>query len=355
MLRDVQTIAWTTALPFAQAAAEVLEASDEGLLLVDEGGVVRFASPTATRYLDLPDQVVGLPIAGSRADFRLVRMLTSITPGVGVVQRRWVSNGRQLAVRARRVSEDGPGVVIWVRDETRVRNLEKMRRDFISNVSHELRTPLAAMRLMAETLLSGALDDPPAAHEFVSRIGLEVEQMSQMVEELLELSELEGEERPVPDEPVGVVELLHAIDRLRPLIDDKRINLVFDVDPETPQVRGDVAHLQNVLRNLVHNAVKFTPTEGTITVSARPLDGFVELRCADTGVGIRSDELPRIFERFWKADSSRRRDGEGSGLGLAIARHVVVAHQGTIRVESEPGKGATFVVTLPAWRGESTG
>ena len=103
-----------------------------------------------------------------------------------------------------------------------------------------------------------------------------------------------------------------------------------------------------MLRNLVHNAVKFTPNGGTITIAASAADGGqVELRCTDTGVGIRSDDLARIFERFWKADSSRRRDGEGSGLGLAIVRHVVAAHQGTIRVESELGHGATFVVTLP--------
>ena len=172
--------------------------------------------------------------------------------------------------------------------------------------------------------------------------------MSQMVEELLELSALEGEQRPVPDEPVPVVDLLIAVDRLRPLIEDKDINLVFDVPADIPPIRGDLSHLQHVLRNLVHNAVKFTNKGGTITIAARAVDDQVELRCTDTGVGIRSDDLARIFERFWKADSSRRRDGEGSGLGLAIVRHVVAAHQGTIRVELELGHGATFVVTLPA-------
>jgi signal transduction histidine kinase len=173
-----------------------------------------------------------------------------------------------------------------------------------------------------------------------------------MVTELLELSALEGEQRPVPDEAVPVMDLLIAVDRLRPLIEDKDINLVFDVPSDIPPIRGDVDHLQHVLRNLVHNAVKFTPKGGTITISATAsADGQVALRCSDTGVGIRSEDLARIFERFWKADSSRRRDGEGSGLGLAIARHVVAAHEGTIRVESELGHGATFVVTLPAWAG----
>jgi two-component system phosphate regulon sensor histidine kinase PhoR len=340
----------TEPMRLADVLAGVLEDSDEGLLLVNDAGVISFASPTALRHLDLRSNAIGRTIAECHGDYRLVRLLAAATSSHAVVEGQWSTGERELSVRARRVAESGAEVLLWVRDETRIRHLEKMRRDFISNVSHELRTPLAAMRVMTETLQSGALEDPPAAHEFVHRIGLEVEQMSQMVEELLELSALEGEQRAVPDEGVPVVDLLIAVDRLRPLIEDKKIDLVFDVPADIPPIRGDLSHLQHVLRNLVHNAVKFTPNGGTITIAASAAGrDQVELRCIDTGVGIRSDDLTRIFERFWKADSSRRRDGEGSGLGLAIVRHVVATHQGTIRVESELGHGATFVVTLPAW------
>jgi two-component system phosphate regulon sensor histidine kinase PhoR len=351
ILSDVERSDWAASMPLADVLAEVLEGSDEGLLVVDTDGLIRFASPTALRHLDLRPDSVGTPIAEAHGDYRLVRLLTTAAGTDEVIETHWSTAHRELSARARRIARPAEGVLVWVRDETRVRHLEKMRRDFISNVSHELRTPLAAMRVMTETLLAGALDDGPAAQEFVHRIGLEVEQMSQMVEELLELSALEGEERPVPDEAVPVVDLLIAIDRLRPLIEAKNINLVFDVPADIPSIRGDVTHLQHVLRNLVHNAVKFTPPGGTITIAAAVAGDRVELRCTDTGVGIRSDELARIFERFWKADSSRRRDGEGSGLGLAIARHVVAAHQGTIRVESEVGRGSTFVVVLPRWGG----
>ena len=349
MLGAMDNAEWMGSMPLAEGLAEVLEGSEEGLLVVDPSGVVRFASPTALRHLDLPANAVGRAVAECHGDYRLVRALVTAANTDEVVERRWSTVDRDVSVRARRISRPGQGLLVWVRDETRVRHLEQMRRDFISNVSHELRTPLAAMRVMAETLLAGALEDGAAAAEFVNRIGLEVEQMSQMVEELLELSALEGDQLPMPDEAVPVVDLLIAIDRLRPLIDDKHINLVFDVPDDVAAIRGDVSHLQHVVRNLVHNAVKFTPAGGSITVGAATVGEQVELRCADTGVGIRSDELPRIFERFWKADSSRRRDGEGSGLGLAIARHVVAAHHGTIRVESELGRGTTFVVTLPAW------
>jgi two-component system phosphate regulon sensor histidine kinase PhoR len=349
MLGSVENAEWAASMPLADVLAEVLEGSDEGLLLIDSAGLIRFASPTALRHLDLRANSIGKPVAECHGDYRLVRLLTTAAGTDTVVEAHWSTAEHELSVRARRVPRPGAGVLVWVRDETRVRHLEKMRRDFISNVSHELRTPLAAMRVMTDTLLAGALEDGPAAEEFVNRIGLEVEQMSQMVEELLELSALEGEQRPVPDEAVPVVDLLIAIDRLRPLIDDKQINLVFEVPANIPPIRGDVGHLQHVLRNLVHNAVKFTPAGGTITVSAAVAGDHVELSCADTGVGIRSDDLARIFERFWKAESSRRRDGEGSGLGLAIARHVVAAHQGSIRVESELRRGTTFTITLPAW------
>ena len=348
----MESIDWSAAVALAEGIADVLEGSEEGLVLLDVEGTIRFASPLALRDFDLPGAAVGRRLSAG-ADYRLVRVLTAALAGDELVERRWEINERDLTVRARRIHRPAPGVLVWVRDETRVRHLEKMRRDFISNVSHELRTPLAAMRVMAETLLCGALEDAEAGRDFVNRIALEVEQMSQMVEELLELSALEGDDRAMPQRAVPVADLLVSIDRLRPLIDDKEIELVFDVDAVAPVIRGDVNHLQHVVRNLVHNAVKFTPPRGTITVSAARSGGSVVLRVADTGAGIRSDDLARIFERFWKADSSRRRDGEGSGLGLAIVRHVVAGHGGTITVESELGRGTTFTVTLPAWQGAS--
>ena len=185
---------------------------------------------------------------------------------------------------------------------------------------------------------------------FVHRIALEVGHMAQMVEELLELSTIESGRQTMTLEPVPVDELVRTVDRLLPLAEERRITVTIEVDPATPPLLGDPRRLGQVLRNLVHNAIKFTPPEGLITVSARPLleQTRVELVVRDNGIGIRPEDLPRIFERFWKADSSRQRDGEGSGLGLAIARHVVEAHGGSIRVVSEPRRGATFIVELPA-------
>jgi two-component system phosphate regulon sensor histidine kinase PhoR len=202
---------------------------------------------------------------------------------------------------------------------------------------------------MAETLENGGLDDPVAANDFVRRIALEATHMTQMVEELLELSTIESGLRPLARQRVRVDDLLSAVDRLRPLAEAKGIAIHVSIADHTPDIDGDDQRLGQALRNLVHNAIKFTPSGGRIDVAAAASPGGgVTLHCRDTGVGIAPADLPRIFERFWKADSSRQRDGEGSGLGLAIARHVVEAHGGTIAVVSEPRHGTEFTVTLPA-------
>jgi signal transduction histidine kinase len=209
---------------------------------------------------------------------------------------------------------------------------------------------------MAETLENGGLEDATAAADFVHRIGLEATHMAQMVEELLELSTIESGLRPLAHERVSLGSLLAAVDRLRPLASDKGVALVVTIAEGSPEIAGDAGRLGQVMRNLVHNAIKFTPAGGRIDVEASPGEpGRVVLECRDTGVGIAPDDLPRIFERFWKADSSRQRDGEGSGLGLAIVRHVVEAHGGSVSVVSEPRRGSTFTVDLPAAPAEPTG
>jgi two-component system phosphate regulon sensor histidine kinase PhoR len=240
-------------------------------------------------------------------------------------------------------------MLLLIRDETRMHRLERIRRDFVSNVSHELRTPVTAVRLMAETLENGGLEDPVAAADFVRRIGLEAAHMAQMVEELLELSTIESGLRPIVQERVAAGTVLASVDRLRPLAESKGVEVHVTVEAGTPDIYGDPARLGQVVRNLVHNAIKFTPRGGSIEVSTAPgTTGRVLLRCADTGIGIAPSDVTRIFERFWKADSSRQRDGEGSGLGLAIVRHVVEAHGGKVAVVSEPRRGTAFTVDLPA-------
>jgi two-component system phosphate regulon sensor histidine kinase PhoR len=321
-----------------------------GLLALDSSGRVLVASDEARQLLDLGEGCEGHRLAELGVDYRVLRVVDASRHAEAAVEREIADPGRVVVVRAFPVPHKRVSAIVLVRDETRLRRLERMRRDFVTNVSHELRTPVTAIRLLVDTLQKGALGKPDVAARFVQRIDLEVGHMAQMIEELLELSAIESGGRAFALEAVPVAELLGTIDRLLPLAEEKKLAVSVVIAAETPPLFGDARRLGQVLRNLVHNAIKFTPRGGRIKVSAAPsADGeWVELRVSDTGIGIRPEDVPRIFERFWKADSSRQRDGESSGLGLAIARHVVEAHRGSIRVESEPRRGSTFIVDLPA-------
>jgi two-component system phosphate regulon sensor histidine kinase PhoR len=239
------------------------------------------------------------------------------------------------------------GCLVLLQDLTKIRRLETVRRDFISNISHELRTPLASLRALVETLQDGALEDRPAADRFLGLMDVEVDALGQMVEELLELARIESGRVPlrmVPTEVEGIVE--PSVERLRQQAERAGVRLVVDVPADLPAVLADSARAGQVVTNLVHNAIKFTPKGGKVTVRADQGDGEVIISVADTGIGIAARDLPRIFERFYKADHAR--SGGGTGLGLAIARHIVEAHGGRIWATSVEGKGSTFSFALPA-------
>jgi two-component system phosphate regulon sensor histidine kinase PhoR len=220
-------------------------------------------------------------------------------------------------------------------DLTEVRRLEGMRRDFISNVSHELRTPLSGIRAAAETLQEGALDDKPAAIEFMGHIQREVDRMTQLVEELLELSRIES----------GAVPLRFTqLDASAQQADRAGLTLTARTSSSPLPIIGDGERLERALGNLVANAIKFTPPGGNVTVAADAEDGHIAISVTDTGIGIEPEQQARVFERFYKAD--RGRGAGGTGLGLAIVKHIALAHEGNVSVESRPGHGSTFTMRL---------
>ncbi len=231
-------------------------------------------------------------------------------------------------------------------DLTEVRRLEGMRRDFISNVSHELRTPLAGIRAAAETLQEGALDDKPAAQEFLGHIQRETDRLTQMVQELLELSRIESGAAPMHFSQLDAAALVtDTVKRFAQQAERAGLTLRAEATVSPLHVIGDVERLERALGNLVANAMKFTPSGGTITLGAAPDDDAVLLTVADTGVGIEPEQRERVFERFYKAD--RGRGSSGVGLGLAIVKHIVRAHSGTVMLDSRPGRGSTFTIRLP--------
>jgi len=218
--------------------------------------------------------------------------------------------------------------------------------EFLALLSHELRTPLASLKALTETLRDGALDDPKAAPRFLGRIETEVDALAQMAQELLDLTRIESGQVPLDlkEASPGKI-LLSTADRMR--AQAERANLTIRVETSTtlPDVHADVAKLEQVLVNIIHNAIKFTAAGGSILLSAVPEDRMICFSVKDTGAGIPQDELERVFERFYKAD--RARSGGGTGLGLSIARHIIEVHGGRIWVESIEGRGSTFYFTIP--------
>ena len=230
-------------------------------------------------------------------------------------------------------------------DLTEVRRLDSMRRDFISNVSHELRTPLAGIRAAAETLQEGAIDDRPAASEFLGHIQRETDRLTQMVEELLELSRIESGAAPLKFAQLDAAALVRdAAARFRQQAERAGLAIAAEA-PESPlTIVGDGERLERALGNLIANAIKFTPAGGNVTVAAAPDGDAALISVRDTGIGIEPELRARVFERFYKADKGR---GHGTGLGLAIVKHIARAHHGSVAVESFPGRGATFTMRLP--------
>ncbi|AZR74450.1 hypothetical protein BBF96_14270 [Anoxybacter fermentans] len=238
------------------------------------------------------------------------------------------------------------GMVLIFTDITELRRLERLRSEFVSNVSHELKTPLTSIRGYVETLLEMELDDPSVIKCFLGVINRESQRLSRLIDDLLDLSRLEGKrhQKLTPTRLEKVVE--NVISILAPEAEKKGIDLLVDIPENLPRVMGIEEQLNQVLINLVDNGIKYTPANGKVSISAEPEGDWVILKVADTGIGIPEEDIDRIFERFYRVDKARSRQMGGTGLGLSIVKHIVKGHGGEIEVESEVGKGTIFKVKL---------
>jgi len=326
--------------------ATVLDQITDGVLIADEQGLIQFANPAAGRLFQF-----GEPIHHSIAE--VVRNHQLVEAWRRCQQTRQMqSESVELPTRHQYLQlvvipdQHTSGSLLLAQDLTRLRRLETVRRDFVSNLSHELRTPLASLRALAETLQEGALEDPPAARRFIDQIQIEVDALTQMANELLELSKIESGRFSLNLAPVAACDLLASASQ-RMQVQAERANITLHVEcaEELPKVQVDSQRLEQVLVNLIHNAVKFTRPGGEVVLFAEATDGSVRFAVRDTGPGIPADEVSRIFERFYRVDKSRT--GSGTGLGLSIAKHIVEAHAGKIWVESIEGQGSTFYFTIP--------
>jgi len=254
------------------------------------------------------------------------------------------------ARRLPRAAADGSLALIVLHDTTALRRAERMRADFVANASHELKTPIAGLAGFIETLRGPARDDPGARERFLGIMGEQADRMRRLVDDLLMLSRIEQHEHARPDSEVDVTRVLRGVQDLLQLKASSRgVTLELSLDPALPQAIGDADELTIVFQNLVDNAVKYTKPSSVVRVIARPLG--VEHLCvavSDEGEGISAVHLPRLTERFYRVDTARSRQLGGTGLGLAIVKHVVNRHRGRLEIQSAPGKGSVFTVTLPS-------
>jgi two-component system phosphate regulon sensor histidine kinase PhoR len=338
----------------AQAQQKTLfDSMLEGLLLLDRHRKIYLANRAFKGLFDLKTDLRGKTVVEALRLNELDELLRRVEvdqqvldyeirlPGAGV---------RCLQVNAAVVSNSAgerEGTILVFHDLTRLKQLERQREEFVANVSHELRTPLSLIKGYVETLLDGAKDHPEVAERFLKTIERNASRLDLLIQDLLTISALESGQMTLDRQPVdlpGLSERVFA--HLHSKAESRRVLLVNEMPPVSAS--ADVNRLDQVLTNLVDNAIKYGRLEGRVTVGAKKLEtGALEIFVRDDGPGIPAEALARVFERFYRVDRARSRDQGGTGLGLSIVKHIVQAHGGEVRAESEPGKGATFYFTLP--------
>ncbi|HEX9114840.1 MAG TPA: HAMP domain-containing sensor histidine kinase [Anaerolineae bacterium] len=321
------------------------EAALDGLLLLDDNRRILWANTVAWEVLRADQSAVGRSFIAVAHDLELNQAVVDALSGRRPIVRQTAVDGRTLRIRAVPLLTTG-GAAVAVEDVTELQRLGRARRDLVANISHELRNPLASIDLAAQTLGSGAAEDPSLRSRMLDQIAGSVQTLSQLSQEMMDLAQIESGQVLLKLVPVEAASLVaRALQSLRPQAEMKRQTLTVDIAPDL-LLLADEQQAARAIGNLVHNAIKFTPEDGAIQVVVQSAGVDDAQVCViDSGPGVPVIEQERIFERFYKADRARSRGG--TGLGLAIARHIVEGHGGRIWVESAPPKGARFCFTLP--------
>ncbi len=321
----------------------------DGVVMVDREGKILLVNPKTENLFGFRERdMIKRPLIEAVKDHEIDTILKRCLAGHSLVADQMETGfpKRFLRTIAVPLGEDkSGGALVLFQDLTELRALQTMRRDLVGNISHELRTPLAGIKVMVETLQSGAIGDRQAAQDFLKRINDEVDRLTQMVSEITELSRIETGQDNFDFQLTDIARIIEeVVSQLTPLAERGQIAL-HTVPGALPLVPLDKGRIRQALVNIIHNAIKFNRPGGTVTVATAVEDGAAVVNITDTGVGISVEDLPHVFERFYKADKARSKGG--SGLGLAIANHTIQAHGGKIKVRSQEGKGSTFSFSLP--------
>ncbi len=330
----------------------IFSAMHEALLVVDSNRRVILANETFRKLFALPEISEGTHLLEIVRDATLDRVIDNALDHGGPVRTELALDGSQIeldAVATRNNAGQITGALVLFHDITEIKKVDQVRRDFVANISHELRTPLSILRGYIETLL----DSPEVSREEFSRILGVMERHSKrldsLAEDLLTLAQLESAN---PNLQLGDIDLSSFFAELvrdwEKRLANKQLKVIVDVPPDLPMIRGDRVRLQEALHNLLDNAVKYSREHSEIRLMARRRDEKIVMSVGDNGIGISNEDLPRIFERFYRADKARSAENiRGTGLGLAIVKHIAQSHRGYVEAESEIGKGTTIRVVLP--------
>jgi len=327
----------------------VVSSMVDGVIMTDTSGNVLLANPAAEKLFGFrQDRVKARSFLEAVRDYEIDEVLRACLH-TGTEQTVQVESGvgkcflRVIAVPL--ITDRLVGALLVFQNLTELRNLQTMRRELVGNISHELRTPLATIKAIVETLQDGAISDQQLTLNFLANVDSEVDRMTQIIAELTELSRIESGKAELNLSEVDLNDLVReVIAQLGPYIERQGITIELQLGSNLPRVMADKERIRQVVTNLVHNAIKFTPAGGQVSASSRQENGSVRVTIADNGIGIPKDDLPHVFERFYKADKAR--SSGGTGLGLAIAKHIIQAHSGTIEVVSEEGRGSEFSFSL---------
>jgi two-component system phosphate regulon sensor histidine kinase PhoR len=352
-IEDVQRRQQQTTID-AKAQQQVLFNSMlEGLLLLDRNRKIYLANRAFKNLFGIKTELRGKTVMEALRLHELADLVERVeTKGqvfdyelkLPELSERWLQVNAAVITNS---AGEREGTILVFHDLTRLKQLERTREEFVANVSHELRTPLSLIKGYVETLLDGASGNPEVAGRFLKIIERNTQRLDLLIQDLLTISALEAGRMKLNPQPVALRTLVEKIfTDLKPPADNKNITLVNQL-PELIAT-ADASRLEQVLANLVDNAIKYGRAQGHVTVCGKKReDGKVEMFVQDDGPGIPTEALDRIFERFYRVDKARSREQGGTGLGLSIVKHIVQAHGGEVWVKSEPGKGATFFFTLP--------
>jgi two-component system phosphate regulon sensor histidine kinase PhoR len=367
----------------------VLEGMIEGVIAVDARQRILFANRAAGRLLEFrPPTAEGRPLLEVVRNHAVHEAVTNALATCRPQRLETKSNVQLPSANIQHVDvhvqplpgEPCPGVVLVMHDTTDLRRLESLRRDFIANVSHELKTPLSSIKAYTETLRNGAMNDPQARDRFLERIEEQANRLHHLIIDMLMLARIESDQQAFEIAPVDVGQVVEScLEHQRPAAEAKHIRLAASANQPRCRVLADYEGLREILDNLLDNAIKYTPDGGEVSVvwseelgarseehraSSHPEGtrhpasrvqhpasgipkGFVRISVRDTGIGIKLEDQPRVFERFYRVDKARSREVGGTGLGLAIVKHLAQSFDGRFGVESEVGQGSTFWVELP--------